>query len=255
MNKMLYDMRKDAIEKSVDINEENRDLLMDAIACLIYYAESVHRNGIPILHEIPEIKQSQYLTMLAQLVADGTEPELVMEFGSNAYWVENPQGASALVHYIYLRGILFIQEGVNLDIIAKSFQTLLPVKWHLAYYNRFNRILDSAWCNQKVKDIFSRIHPVFENTELLEKISALEMKIQKSDDSSVEDMLRGTAYAALIKCLYGFGQETRKRITDNLPEEVCYIVMAESAYLAETGVTETEILETMTEIEHAVNEL
>ena len=53
----------------------------------------------------------------------------------------------------------------------------------------------------------------------------------------------------LEKCLYGFGQEAREKIVDNLQEKLGYMIMEDTIYFAEGEVKEVlEAVDAMNDI-------
>jgi len=255
MDKMLYDVRKDAIEKLRIASEEDSVLLMDAINRLKAFADLTREAGLLSLDEAVKDVNSAYLKMLALMITDGTDPEDLMEIGTNEYWMQNPQGIHAMIYYVYLRGMLYIQEGVSPHVMEMSFRTLVPKKWHPVYYERFGDMMDENLRYEKVKKNFWTLHPLFEKTESLEKIPVLEVKVKKMDNTSMQKVIREMNNDILAKCLFAFGQEAREKIIDNLAERFGYMVMEDVILLAKTKVREKDILDAVIEMNNIIDRL
>lgn len=58
-----------------------------------------------------------------------------------------------------------------------------------------------------------------EETELLEKLSVLEKKVMKLDNESIQKVFQEIHnYDVLVQCVYGFRQDPREKIMDNLSD-------------------------------------
>ena len=136
LDTFLDRVRLDAVAKLKNADTTAKDPQNKVIAAakeIMKLADIARKNGLLILESMAETTDSDLLRQLILLVVDGTNPDMVVEIGTNFYWTEAPDGADAMAEYMYLRGMLSIQNGDNprtLDLILAS---LMPAELHAEY--------------------------------------------------------------------------------------------------------------------------
>lgn len=231
MIQMLLDIRKDACGKIKSAGKAEMGILLEAEVNLLKLAAVMRDTGRSGLGKAVLPVNSDYLEMLVLYAEGATEKGMLKELGANEYWIRDPQGIQAMVHYFYLRGMLCIIENIHPLVLKKLFGTLIPEEWREDY----DRQLEEAevhvlgWHALTNKELTGKclsICPEFASTELLEKIEKLEDIIERMSDRSLDRALRekGNSYE-WAQCIYGLGRETRKRVLANVSEEFGYRIM------------------------------
>lgn len=104
--------------------------------------------------------------------------ELITELGANEYWTKDPQGIQAMVYYMYLRGALYICNGMNPKVMQEALLSFVPEKWHQEFSERLG--LEVPWLifrNEGIETEFYHCYPVFEFEKLNEKLGVLDKNI------------------------------------------------------------------------------
>ena len=220
MDQVLYDICKDAIAKSASASDEDRRLLVEAAANALMLAAKARREGLLALEKAAAAAPftPDYLKQIIALIVDGRDPQMVLEIAANGYWNQNPQGIHAMVRYFYIRSMLLAQNGEDTHLIEDLFVSLVPDKWREGFLEQ--AALDKEKFEQeRQKDttaIFFRIHPSFQNAELLDRLHTLEEKVLALSDGAVQTLLRNTSMNTLAVCLYAFQDAVRKKILHNI---------------------------------------
>lgn len=251
MDKILDDVRRDACKKLTECETEDLKILVDTADILMQFRYMVRREGLLALDgaEPDDAKGvlPEYGKMLQQLVGDGTEPDTVVEIGTNEYWKEDPQGVESMVWYMYLRGICGIQAGENPSILQTVFQTLMPLRCRSLWQERIR-----AEKEREEADLISRfatLSPVFENRELIEKLHELEQEMEVLDDRAVQRILREASAYKLTLCLYGLNEGAREKILGNVSRCLVGMLREDAIYLDELGdVKESDVLKSVASI-------
>ncbi len=142
LDTFLDRVRLDAVAKLKNADTTAKDPQNKVIAAakeIMKLADIARKNGLLILESMAETTDSDLLRQLILLVVDGTNPDMVVEIGTNFYWTEAPDGADAMAEYMYLRGMLSIQNGDNprtLDLILAS---LMPAGHRWRSFTRARR--------------------------------------------------------------------------------------------------------------------
>lgn len=215
MDMILYDMCKDAIAKSKSATDEDRKLLIEAAANALMLAGKARREGLLALEKAAAVQPftPDYLKQVIALIVDGREPQMVLEIAANSYWNQNPQGIRAMVHYFYIRSMLLAQNGEDPHLIKELLISLVPDKWREDFLEQ--AALEKEKLEQeRQKDTaqaFFDIHPSFQNTELQERLHALEEKMLSFTDGTMQTLLRNTGMNTLTVCMR-FRMPSEKRL-------------------------------------------
>ena len=222
MDRMLYDVRQDAIEKSRNSEEREQKRLIDIAVYMIKLSQTVRREGLLSLEDAMQKCKDEFAKRLMLLTVDGTKPDRLLEIATNAYWVEEPLGIEAMVAYFCICGVLFIQEGENDFVMEQTFQSLIPQKWQQEYIAKMeNQKKETALIHQKeISEKFDKICPKSPNAHLLGNIHALEKEIETLSDRELQRLLRDVDSHSLAACVYALNQVTRERILSNLSQRL-----------------------------------
>ncbi len=234
MDKILDDVRKDAMKKCRITGEEDKKRLTAAAVLMLEIGETVRTEGMLAVYKYIEKKTvNEFLKRILRQMSEGTDAVLTFEAAANEYWEKDPQGILAMVFYIYLLGADYIYSGYPSATVMESLRTLLPEGCHEKFDRRVEKINNKRKkCKQKQqkqmylfkqKEALQRqeaeklLHspPVIINKELLEIVHALEEEIGKLPDLSFEKVLNEMEFEILCDCFYVLSDESRQRILDN----------------------------------------
>ena len=229
MNKLLYEICRDAIEKLQSSIEDERRLLIDTATDMLTLSKSVRRDGLLSMEEAVQDWDSGFGKQLVHLIVDGTGPDRLLELASNIYWTENPQGVQAMVDYFYLRGMLFIQAGEQEYLMTETFRTLIPKKWQQEYVEEIESIEKSAKMRhqEEIAGKFVDIDPVLHNADTIENVRALEEKIEAFSDRAIQRLVRDVDNHYLADCVYVVNQQIRQKVLSNVAKRLAYVIMEE----------------------------
>ncbi len=135
MIQMLDRVRLDAITKWKREGEE-ACRLADAVTSIMELSYIAQMKGLLALEGEAVNVSSEFLKLLIMLVVDGTDPAIIVEIGSNQYWVSAPEGAQAMIDYMYLRGMIAIQSGERRSTLEELLLSLMPFEQRKEYKER-----------------------------------------------------------------------------------------------------------------------
>ena len=257
MNKMLYDVRRDACKKLIECETEDMEILVDTADTLMQLWYLARKEGIFALDGTDpgdDHMLSEYGKMLQQLIVDGTELDTVIEIGTNEYWKENPGGVASMVWYMYLRGMYGIQTGENHNILQTVFRTLMPLQCHSSWQERIEAKEEREEADSISR--FATLSPIFENRELIEKLHELEQEMKEFDDLAVQRILREVGNHDMALCLYGLNGETRENFLSNMNSRLACMIREDTVYLDDLGdMEERDILKSVVSILDIINKL
>lgn len=229
LNSVLDAVRFDAIMKlkNVDnISNHQQNQVIDAAKTIMKLADLARKEGLLALEDMIDTITSDYLKQLIILVVDGTFPEIIIEIATNIYWTNASDGVNSMVDYIYLRGMLSIQNGENLRVLDKLLMSLMPSKLSQEYLSQMELLHQ----NEEVQNSFN-IHPAFQNDSgIWESIHNLENIIKRLPNRSIQRLLRELDHQNLAICIFVLQQEVRKRILENLSTGLANAIMEDVAF-------------------------
>lgn len=229
MNKLLYEICRDAIEKLRSTAEEEQRLLIDTASDVLILSKKVWREGLLSMEEAVQDWDSEFGKELAHLIVEGTDPDRLLELASNLYWIEDPQGVQAMVDYFYLRGILSVQLAEPESMIAETLRTLIPKNLQREYVEEIENVEKSAKMRhqEEISSKFVDTYPVLHNADMIENVRALEEKIESFSNRDIQRLVRDIDNHSLADCVYAVNMEMREKILNNVSKRVAYVIMEE----------------------------
>lgn len=250
-NILLDPVRRDAISKLKSADPqimEQQAKVIDAAKNLMRLADRARREGLLALEEMTGTTTSEFLKTLILLVIDGTFPDIIAETGTNIYWTKSPDGADAMVDYMYLRGMLAIQNGDNPRVLEGLLMSLMPDGLQQQYLAQI-KVLQQE---DDVEKLFS-IHPAFQDTGLWESIHDLEKMVDSLHNRCIQRVLRELDNRELAVCIYVLQQDTRKKILANLSAGLAHAIMEDVALCV--SVSEKEVNASVSNVLNIINSL
>ncbi len=227
MKKILDDIRRDAILKLKLSEDKDQNLLIHAALNLLTLSTIARREGLLSLEKIIEYTESEFLKLIATLIIDGTEPNLVIEIAANEYWTNEPEGVQAMIAYFNLRGMIAIQSGENNQILKELLQSLIPFHWRTTYKKQLEETKESSKNSyqKEISEKFTNIHPIFQEKNTLETIPLLEKQIDELSNPSIQRIIRDIENYDLSICVYALSEDARKKILNNLSTRLANVIM------------------------------
>ena len=133
---ILDAVRLDAINKLKNSDfstKEQQNKVIDAAKDIMKLADLARKEGLLALEDMAKTLPSDFLRQLILLVVDGNFPDTIAEIGTNIYWTKESEGADAMAYYMYLRGMLGIQNGDNPRALEGILVSLMPAELHSEY--------------------------------------------------------------------------------------------------------------------------
>lgn len=248
---ILNTVRLDAITKlkNSDLRtKEQQNKVIGAAKDIMKLADLARREGLLALEDMAETLPSDFLRQLVLLVVDGNFPDTIAEIGTNVYWTKAPDGADAMADYMYLRGMLGIQNGDNPRVLESILISLMPAGLHQEYRAQMEILHEE----EDVEKLFS-IHPTFQDPGIWEPIHNLEEIADSMHDRCIQRMLRELDNRDLAICIYVLQQETRKKILANLSTGLAHAIMEDVALCA--SVSEKDVSASVAKVLGTINTL
>lgn len=248
---LLDAVRLDAIAKlkKTDLGvKEQQNKVIDAAKNLMKLADLARKEGLLALEDIAQTIPSNFLKQLILLVVDGNFPEIIAEIGTNIYWTKAPDNADAMIDYMYLRGMLGIQNGDNPRVLEGVLMSLMPIELHQEYRTQ----IEVLHQKKDVEKLFS-IHPTFQDSDICESIHNLEKMVSNLHNRCIQRVLRELDNKDLAICIYVLQQETRKRILDNLSTGLAHAIMEDVVLCA--SISEKDVDTSVTKTLNTINAL
>lgn len=229
MNKLLYEIYRDAIEKLRSSTEDEQRILIDTASDVLTLSELVRHDGLLAMEEAVQDWDSKFGKELVHFTVDGTDPDRLLELASNLYWIEDPQGIQAMIDYLYLRGMLLIRAGEQEYLMKETFRTLIPKKWREEYVLKIECIERNAEIlrQKEISEEFSKIYSVFQDAHTIENVHLLEKEIESLSDRDLQRVVRDVDHQHLAACVYAVNTEMREKILNNVSKRLTYVIMEE----------------------------
>lgn len=219
LDTILDTVRIDAITK-LKKAANKQTIVLDAAKDIMKLADLARKEGLLALENVLETITSDLLKQLILLVVDGTFPDLIIEIATNIYWTKAPDGEEAMVDYIYIRGMIGIQNGENLRTLDKILKSLMPFE----LCQKYQAQMEVLHQKEVVEKLFN-IHPSFQDSETLESIHNLKKIVYSLPNRGIQRLLRELDNKDLAICIYVLQQDVRKKLLDNLSVGLAQSIM------------------------------
>ncbi len=226
---MLNQVRLDAITKLRNAGQtmQSENQIIRAAKDIMALADLARREGLLALEDKVQNISSDFLQHLIILVVDGNCPEIIAEIATNIYWTKAPNGADAMTDYMFMRGILGIQDGINPRTLEDILLSLMPIEQQQKYQIQ----MEILHQNKDIEKLF-HIHANFQNEGIWKSIHYLEKTISELPNRCIQRLLRELENRDLTICIYVFQQEIRKKILDNLSTGLAQAIMEDVSLCA-----------------------
>lgn len=257
MERILENVYKDALSK-LQASTEDGTPLVNAVVDIVIMSDIVRNKGLLGLEEFAGDHVSSFTKWIVMLIADGTDYDIVAEMAVNEYWMRASKGISAMIDYIYIRGLLCVQEGWNNRMLINFLQTLIPFELRQEYQTKlaeYQAELNTLEEKRKKEDAekFAKICPVFQDETIIGKIQILENKFRKFSVRNLQRVLREVDSRDMAMCIYAMPKEVQKKILDSLSSRLVAIVIKEVVCFS--PIDEQEVLKSIEKALRIINKL
>ena len=222
MEKILDEVRRDAIEKLKTADTEDLHLLTDAAAyaCSLTKIEQLY--GLSAVKQAVGDSQSEFFRFICKFISEPFEADDAIQLITNEYWSRNPQGVQAMTAYIYIRTALCIPDPEHPFPGEFRFllQSLVPPGSLRREFEektgKIDREIESRH-ERKISESFSHIiWPEFQDAETLEDIRALESVLDRLPDRDIQRLIRVMDIDTISACICAFSENMQNRVIQNL---------------------------------------
>lgn len=246
MERMLDDVRRDAVEKLGHLGEAEKRQLTDAAILVMEFWLNYNSDGgrwvilTRVEREVEEKVEDELFKWFALKCIRTYSEDFCAEMITSEYWMKNPQGIKAMIFCIYIYGTFYTRTHKTFAEVESKMLLLLPKDCHplfdeqmeeirqqekiVSRKKRTNRVEDLPEEEREMMEKLFRFHPVIKNAELAERIPVLEGVIRKLTDSSIVEVINHMGDEE-YDCFYVFSNEIRKKMIYGAirAEEDCYI--------------------------------
>lgn len=240
MERMLDDVRRDAVEKLGHLGEVEKRQLTDAAILGMEFWLNFNRGGGRVVflnrveRELEEKVEDELFKWVAwEVLYNGGDEDYYLEKITSEYWMKNPQGIKAMIFCIYIYGTFYTRTRKTFAEVESKMFLLLPKDCHPLFDEQMEKIRQqkreriTSNLSEEEKEMMEklfRFHPVIKNAELAERIPVLEGVIRKLTDSSIVEVINHMGDEE-YDCFYVFSNEIRKKMIYGAirAEEDCYI--------------------------------
>lgn len=219
MEKILDDVRRDAIEKLKTADTEDLHLLTDAVIYVYSLAKTNQFYGHSAVEQAVKDSPSEFFRFICTFLSEPFESDDAITLVTNEYWSRNPQGVQAMIAYIYIRTALLVPD-LNLQYFRCFFQSLLlPGSLYRELEEQMektDREMESRH-EKEISESFSHIiWPVFQDTETLENIRALESVLGRLPDRDIQRLIREMDVDTVSACICASSETIQNKVLRNL---------------------------------------
>lgn len=236
MEKILYDIRQDAIAKMRERRiptEKELAQMTDMVCRLSFIGKIAKAEGLLAVEEqVDQIEGNTSAHLLVkqmgELIVSGLDPELTLDIMSAYYWVENPKGYEAITLYMGIQGMSLIQNGCNPYNIYEFMKPYFSKEdWSVCLELAQAQIDDyeHAEFERKKKEFDERDRQI-NNLELIDKIHLCEENIRNMDQAQMSLFMRNVDNNRLCTMLTIVDHETVSKVMDdNMSERLAEMIV------------------------------
>lgn len=224
MNNLLNEIRHDAIQKLRLTSNNDIQPLLDAACHILSLYRSIRKEGLFYLEEALQHSHSEFIKHIFMMVANGYEPESIIEIATNEYWTMNPEGIQAMIAYFYIRSAIYIQSGESMEVLREIMYSLIPADKRQKYKEGIEEY--ELQYRKSISEKFAcTATPVFQTENARKNIGMLEKELSGLPERSIQRLVREIESHSLAKCIYALPAEFRQKIITNLSERYANIIM------------------------------
>lgn len=193
-------------EQIKSCSKEEKLSQLDTIQMILDLSTHAHQNGLFALEKKTTDIDSVFLCRAIELIVDGINPDMIRRILENYIQTSEVKNVELLERYIYLDGILLIQQGYYPWEIRRILISLLGEELSSEVASFFNTNIDynplfTRFMNQSVV-VSSNLH--------------LEKEIKHLNKRKVERITRECDLLTLLISSIGLNQTMKKTIVDSL---------------------------------------
>lgn len=122
--RQLNSIQKDALTEWKSWNEEDFEAVQLAAGAVYRASVLARQQGLLALEEFKT--ESELFQWSLSMVMDGTDPDYLEELLENRYFTDQFHGIEKCIYYLYARGSLLIQYGINDQLLQEFLISVVP---------------------------------------------------------------------------------------------------------------------------------
>lgn len=233
--RQLNSIQKDALTGWEPWSEKDFETVQSAAGDVYKAAMIARRQGLLALEEFET--ESEFFQWALSIVTDGVDPEYFEELLENRYFTSRFSGAEKCIYYMYARGSLLIQYGINDQLLQEFLVSVVPEP----YRDKLRIFIDS--CKEEKEDIRyqeaeKRAKEFFENQDM-SVLSPEDRKIknqfdivfQSMPDRSIQRILREVETDVFEAAVLYADEAARIRIRTNLSYKLYRVIVEDWQFM------------------------
>ena len=141
--RQLSRIQKDALTAWKSWNEENFKAVQSAAGDVYRASVFVRQQGLLALEEFET--ESELFQWSLAMVIDGTDPAYLEELLENRYFTGQFSSVEKCIYYLYARGSMLIQYGINEQLLQEFLVSIVPDR----YRDRLRAFINT--CKEETK--------------------------------------------------------------------------------------------------------
>lgn len=233
MNLVMENVRRHAIEqiRSQPLRKEEQEQLFDAIAEVLILSRIGREEGLLSLESAAEemdkkIVHSELLKNAVNLVCDGTDPDIIAEILTSNYWVDSQSRIEYVVGYIYVRGILLVQDGINPRALEDILYAIVPTIYREKGKEWSDNVIGLYRDKKLAEDLEQYAQIDFEPSEqqVILYGGIWEQKLRSMPDRDIQRTLRDIDNDVLTSAMLALSDEAKEILFANMSRRLSYMI-------------------------------
>lgn len=250
--KQLSSIQKDALTELRQWTKEDFEAIQLAISDIYKASVIARQEGLLALEEFET--KSKFFQWSISIITDGTDPEYFEELLENKYFTGQFSGIEKYIYYLYARGSLLIQYGINDRLLQEFLISIVPVPYRDKVYECINFCKEETK-NTPYQEAEKRVKEFFKNQDM-SVLSSEDRQIkyqfdttfQNMPDRSIQRVLRDVeTYVFEAAVLYA-DETTRVRIRTNLSHRLYQCIVEDWQFMFNNYKQSIESMQTMLEV-------
>ncbi len=250
--RQLSRIQKDALTAWKSWNEENFKAVQSAAGDVYRASVFVRQQGLLALEEFET--ESELFQWSLAMVIDGTDPAYLEELLENRYFTGQFSSVEKCIYYLYARGSMLIQYGINEQLLQEFLVSIVPDRYRdrlRAFINTCkeetkNTLYQEA--EKRAKEFFKNQDMSVLNTEDRKIKTEFDTVFQSMPDRSIQRVLREIETCVFEAAVLYADETTRIRIRTNLSHRLYQYIVEDWEFMYNDHDRSIESMQTMLEV-------
>lgn len=241
-NQILFAAR--IVLQSADLARKEGLLALDALTgdYVSYGSDGIEEQRLLEYYKMKKLNPNsfeKYYSNLLSLIVDGTDCQVVKEYGWRIYFSSDFSKTEKLIYLIFLDGTISIQCGMNLKVLEQMIKALLPEALRDTFCAQMNQIWESQNSNLNVEAEESNQNRKvdYDDHSLIGQSAITLMQLT---DIEMQRWLQNIANSDLTVAMKAFPDEVNQKIYSNLSERMTDIIKEDLDYMGPIRMKDAE---------------